>query len=210
MKTQSDFSEEELKNKLRILDNAIEVVNSNRKQNLLLQSNEIIRTGEYYKIDTQPKRVSCSKCFKDLSETMLRKHVAEECTSNEITCPAIGCKMIMCASDLKKHLADDCQVTKKRRWLAKQSKVRVIEERKKKAEEDERRYLSRKKAPASRRVPPAEADAPAASPRPSSREAEAARVQEKGIDDEAGAQLPPAVDDADAAALAVSIYCILE
>ena len=166
MEDQSEFTEEDLENKLRILDNAIEVVTTNRKQNLLLLSDEIIRTGEYYKIDTQPKRVSCPKCFKDLSESMLRKHVNEECTSNEVKCTAIGCQMIMCASDLKKHLANDCQVTKKRRWLAKQSKVRAIEERKKKAEEDERRYLSRKKATDPHRGPPTESYGSFPSPRP--------------------------------------------
>jgi hypothetical protein len=146
--------ETELQNELLEIDRAIKSLKLKQTEAIINTSIELPKPREYYVIDTQVKRVACPVCFEDVAETMLRRHMASECKGNEIICPSIGCKERMPACDLSTHIQQKCRVVKRRKWLAKQSKVREVENQINKAKNDAEEYKKRNKSLNKNRVPP--------------------------------------------------------
>ena len=71
---------------------------------------------------------TCPSCFAEMRLSAMRGHV---CDANEMVCPEVGCGARFSMKALKKHLAKECQVAKKRRALGQLSIVRKEVEKEK-------------------------------------------------------------------------------
>jgi len=82
---------------------------------------------ESYLIDTTSAQIgTCPHCFEEMPLTQLRKHLyagsssgagASACPNMEMRCPEEGCHAVFPARALKRHLARECAVAKRRRAL---------------------------------------------------------------------------------------------
>lgn len=144
MDATSSRSEQELVAHLEGLEQAIHQLKEKQRDGLAVTSLELSNSRAGPPIDTQLGKVACPVCFAEVQENSLRKHMANSCGGTELTCPAIGCRERMPASELKVHLEHKCQVTKRRRWLAKQAKTRETEKRMVEAKKQEDALLKRR------------------------------------------------------------------
>ena len=134
----------ELQKQLLDVEQAITHLKGRQEEGLAITSLDLPKPREYYVINTELKRVACPVCFADVSENALRMHMANSCDGSEVICPAVGCREIMLASELKFHTEHKCTVTKRRRWLAKQAKTRELQKRMEEAKRQEDALLKRK------------------------------------------------------------------
>lgn len=155
-----------LQKQLEEVDHAISHLKTRQHEALEVTSLDLPKTREFFKIDTQVKRVACPVCFEDVSESALRHHMANSCGGNEVVCPAIGCRERMPISELKVHVKHKCPVAKRRKWLAKQAQSRDAEKRLEEAKKQEALVLKRRAQELERRrvrqhrwPPPLEEDA---------------------------------------------------
>ena len=67
----------------------------------------------------------------------------QQCQEKDIICPEVGCGCIIRNSILKRHLLEDCKVSKKRRQILKEKedKIQREKERARKEREDKEREL---------------------------------------------------------------------
>lgn len=81
-------------------------------------------------IDTTSRQMGCCpKCFVEMPLSLLRCHMARDCSDLMITCPEVGCLAEFPQTELKRHLAKECRITKHRRQLIQQAQVRKEEKR---------------------------------------------------------------------------------
>lgn len=158
-------SELQLQRQLRDVDQAIQHLKAKQEEAIAVTSLELPPRRDFYKIDTDLKRVPCPVCFEDILENNLRNHMLSSCGGNEVSCPAVGCRERVPASQLQMHIEHKCQVTKRRKWLAKQAKAREAEKRLQEAKRQEEALMKRKAVELERRQvrrrrwpPPAEID----------------------------------------------------
>eukprot|EP01041_Mallomonas_annulata_P001302 gene1303-2515_t len=101
-----------------------------------------------YIIDTNSQqRATCPQCFKELELNRLKRHMEKLCLETVTLCPEKGCGVELPRRDLKKHLAIDCVIAKKRRALAASSAIRKEkEEREEKAAKERTALMFKPKA----------------------------------------------------------------
>jgi hypothetical protein len=81
-------------------------------------------------IDTTSRQMGCCpKCFVEMPLSLLRCHMARDCSDLMITCPEVGCLAEFPQTELERHLAKECRITKHRRQLIQQAQVRKEEKR---------------------------------------------------------------------------------
>jgi len=101
-----------------------------KEQSQLLASAEQVSNTKTVTIDTSSKQVgACPLCFAEMELKELRRHMAQNCSSADMTCPEFGCGATFPAYTLKKHLTKECAVAKKRNALTLQATMRKEERR---------------------------------------------------------------------------------
>ena len=71
----------------------------------------------------------CPACFTPMALGLLRRHMAEECSNNEVNCPEVDCKATFKAEHLKVHLEKECIPARRRQALVEQMRLRKEEKK---------------------------------------------------------------------------------
>lgn len=81
-------------------------------------------------IDTTIRQMGCCpNCYLEMPLALLRHHMANNCTTNDMKCPEVGCNASFSRHELKRHLAKECRIAKHRRFLIQQAQIRKEEKK---------------------------------------------------------------------------------